>query len=581
MSAELKTLSDYINALDRQKWRALGVFAIVFIVAAGVAFGLTSTYKSRATILIEQQQIPEDLVRSTITSYADQRIQVISQRVMTRLNLIEIIKEFDLYPELRKREPIEVVLEKLRDDISMQTVSADVVDPRNGRPVQATIAFTLAYEHESPKLAQKVTNNIVSLYLKENLKSRSETVSETSEFLEEETKRLNKEISELERKLAVFKKENVNRLPDLMSFNMQLIERTEMRIQEISRDMRALKEDKIYLESQLAHIEPNSQLFTEGGARVLGAKDRLRLLKNDYLSKSAKYSEKHPDMQKMRLEIAGLEKEVGGVDRTKELYQKYKVLDSILDQLKEKYSEQHPDVKRYELELVRIKKALEQAKKAKLELEESIEPDNPAFIQIQTRLNAVNTEYNSLNQQYKELTGKLAQYEARVTSSPQIEREYKLLTRNYENAWKKYQELRAKQLEAKIAENLETERKGERFELIEPPQLPEKPIKPNRPLLLVLGLVLAFGAALGVVSLSESIDQSIRSQKDIYSLTEQEPLGLIPLIVTDSDRKKAVKGRVIFGLGTVGSVFAAVIVVHEFVKPLDVLWFVALRKLGM
>ena len=177
-----KNIKDYIDALTRYKGRMIATILVISIFSAAIAFVLPPVFRSTATILIEQQEIPQDLVRSTVTSFADQRIQVISQRVMTRANLMQIIKKYDLYVEEQKKEPTEVIIDKMRDDIKMNTISADVVDPRNGRPTQATIAFTLSFDSKSPKLAQQVTNELVSLYLNENLKSRTQMAVETSGY---------------------------------------------------------------------------------------------------------------------------------------------------------------------------------------------------------------------------------------------------------------------------------------------------------------------------------------------------------------------------------------------------------------
>ena len=131
--------------------------ALLSIVAVLAAILLPAVYRAKATILIEQQEIPADFVRTTVTSFADQRIQIISQRVMTTRNLSAIIERYDLYPEIRRRQSINAAVEEMREAIDLQMISADVVDPRTGRPQQATIAFSLAYENESPTLAQKVT----------------------------------------------------------------------------------------------------------------------------------------------------------------------------------------------------------------------------------------------------------------------------------------------------------------------------------------------------------------------------------------------------------------------------------------
>jgi uncharacterized protein involved in exopolysaccharide biosynthesis len=148
----------------RRRYTFFGVAAASAVITILVAFLLPPTFRSTAIILIEQQEIPQDLVRSVITSFADQRIQVISQRVMTTQNLLALIERYDLYPDKRQRVPREELLQTMREDIGLKMISADVIDPRSGRPTQATIAFAVSYQSRSPDLALKVANDLTSLY---------------------------------------------------------------------------------------------------------------------------------------------------------------------------------------------------------------------------------------------------------------------------------------------------------------------------------------------------------------------------------------------------------------------------------
>ena len=171
------------EAIRRRLPVSLVIALVLILVALTLAVALPSMYKSRAVILIEAQEMPQDLVRSLVTSFADERIQVISQRVLTNSNLSSIIEKYDLYADDRKREPMEKVLEDMRKDVAVTPISAEVADPKLGRSMQATIAFELSYESKSPALAQRVANEIVSLFLSENLRQRTETSKESLTFL--------------------------------------------------------------------------------------------------------------------------------------------------------------------------------------------------------------------------------------------------------------------------------------------------------------------------------------------------------------------------------------------------------------
>ncbi len=165
--------------------------------------------------------------------------------------------------------------------------------------------------------------------------------------------------------------------------------------------------------------------------------------------------------------------------------------------------------------------------------------------------------------------------------SPQVEREYRNLTRGYENALAKYQEVKAKQLEAQLAESLERERKGERFSLIEPPQLPEEPDKPNRIAILFLGFVFSFTGGFGNVVVRESMDQAVYGSKGIMAITKVPPLAVIPYIECSDDRRQRYTSVAMTISGLLAAIGVILVSVHVFYKPLDVILYIVLRKLGI
>lgn len=574
---QVKTLRDYLAILRRHRGTALSVSLSALLATAVIALVWPPVYRSSATILIEQQEIPPDLVRSTVSTYADQRIQIINQRVMTRSNLMEIIKKYDLYRKERRRDPMEVVIERMRDDIQLKTVSADVVDPLNGRPTQATIAFTLAYENESPQLAQKVANELTSLFLDENLSSRREMASQASNFLTEEANRVSDQISKLESQLAKFKERNVDSMPELVQFNMQLADRTDRELMDAEQDLRSLKERRIYLESQLAQINPRGDLYSESGERVLGPVERLKTLRAKYIGLSAIYAPDHPDLVRMRKEIASLEAEVGKTgSTTKELEASLTSTRGELAESRKRYGEGHPTVQRLERQVAALEKALAKQQPA-VNTTVTKDADNPAYIQLQAQLQTVEAETNSLQQKQADLKAKLQDIDGRVAESPLVERKFRELSRDYDNAWAKYKELKAKQMEAKLAEALETERKGERFTLIDPPLLPEEPAKPNRLAIILLGIMLSFAGGIGTVAVRDSIDVTVRGAQGVTSLTDMTPLAGIPFIETDEDIRRRARRKWMIGGTAVAVMCGAILIEHFFFVPLDVLWFTILR----
>ena len=297
---QTKDLRDFIDAFRRRRALVFIIFTVIFSISVLVALIWPPTYRSTATILIEEQGIPSDLVRSTITTYAWQRIQTISQRVMSRTNLLEIADKYKLYQSKRAFETNEEIVERMRKDIKLDPVSAEVVDPRTGRPTSATIAFTLSFDGERPDVTQRVDNELTTLYLNENIKSRTEKVTETYDFLTDEANKLGQQIAELEAKLAVFKEKNVNRLPELSQFNMQLMDRTDTELRDLDNQIRNLEDKRFYLEGQLAQVKPSGPEISAEGQRVPDPESRLKGLKTEYAVASARYSQDHPDIIRLK-----------------------------------------------------------------------------------------------------------------------------------------------------------------------------------------------------------------------------------------------------------------------------------------
>jgi succinoglycan biosynthesis transport protein ExoP len=566
-------------------WRRRGTFYVVAsaagIVAILLAAFLPATYQASATILIEQQEIPQELVRSVITSFADQRVQVISQRVMTTQNLLGLIERYNLYPDIREKQPREVLLAKMRGDIGMHMISADVIDPRSGRPTQATIAFSVAYKSRSPELALKIANELTTLYLNENLTSRTQLSQQTAAFFSEESQRESAHIAELDKKLAAFKEKHQDELPDVTQLNIQTVERTELDVRDAENRLAQLDSQRVLLEAQLAQISPNTQVYSDSGQRVFGAEDRLKDLKSKLADYKARYGPDHPDVISTQREVDGLVKEVAEEDATPDRLRQLSQAKAELAADLDKYSPEHPDVLRLKREVERLQKAVDADANAGLEKTKQGHADNPVYIQVKGELDSLIVEREGAVKKRDELQAKLDDYEKRMNKSPEVEREFREMSRDLESAQLKYQEILSKQTEVQVSQNLETERKGEKFTLIEPPQPPEKPISPNRPLVVAVGLLLALAAGVGAVILRESADASVRGPSDIRQLLEVPALASIPIIVTAADRKRRQRiVRYSWG-GGVGAMLVAVTVVHLFVRPLDIVWQSLLRRFGI
>jgi succinoglycan biosynthesis transport protein ExoP len=594
VEAEGLSLPEYL-AIGRRRLRAILIAAGVgFLVSVLLALFLPPVYQSKATILIEQQEMPTELVRSTVTSYADQRVQVISQRVMTTQTLLDIIRRYNLYPRQRERESREALVARMRDDIAVKMISADVIDPRSGRPTTANIAFSVAYSNRTPDQAAKVANELTTAFLNENLTTRTRLAQEAASFLEGEAERVDQHMKELEKQLATFRSQHFDSLPELEQFNMQLRDRVSQDLDRDETRRSSLEQQQVYLESQLAQLKPNSAMFSESGDRILSTNDRLKTLRSQLASARALYGPDHPDIARLQREISGLEGQSEDGADINDLRRQLEDARGQLAAASERYGPEHPDRLRLERLFATLEADVESASSAqaaKTAAEPASDPtaavppkkdaDNPAYIQIEAQLSATRSDLQSLSAEENRLRAERAGYDRKITLEPQTERDYRDLMRDYDNTKAKYQELRAKQQEATVSKNLETDRKSERFTLIEPPLVPEEPLSPNRLLILALGLILSVVLGVGTGALRESLDETVRDRRDLVRLVEgPAPLAIIPRIGPLEIRHSPWRRRVLLALAVVAALALVLSLVHFFYRPLDVLWFILLRRVG-
>ncbi|MFI5223143.1 MAG: GumC family protein, partial [Nitrospirales bacterium] len=485
-SESVQNLQAYVRILHRRRTPIVLAGGILLGLSLAAAFLWPATYKSMATILIEEQEIPSELVHSTITSYADQRIETIKQQVMSRTTLWKVVEQYNLYPDLRRTNPVEEVVRRFIKDIDVEVISADVVDKRTQHPTKATIAFTVAYQSTSPDLAQKVANELTSLFLGQNLKSRERQAQEATSFLQQEAENLSKHIGEVDEKIAEFKRRASGALPELMPLNLQLMSQSDRELMDIDQQIRTLEERKNYLEGELATIKPNTPIMSVTGERILDSAERLRALHAEYAGASANRSPEHPDILKLQQEIAALEKETDqrpGIEEvSKQLINARATLATTLKRL----GSEHPDVVQARRTVQSLEQEVRQLGSAPFR-KPMLRPENPAYINLQAQLNSATSSLDALRATRTAVKRRLQDYAARLERTPEMEPDYLFLTRDRDTSGQKYQDIRSRLLEAKVSEGLEVQQKGERFSLIDPPSLPEKPDKPNRSAIVLLG----------------------------------------------------------------------------------------------
>ena len=563
----------------RKKSFVLSFLSVIFM-AVLIAFVLPPIYLSQSTILIEDQQIPREYVQTTITGFVEERLQVITQQIMSRSRLMEIINRFNLYQEMRDRYTTEEIIEKMRDDIHLETISAEVMDRRTGRPTAATIAFTLSYEGKNPSMVQKVSNVLASFYLEQNLKSREQRASNTTIFLQQESDALKGQIDAIENKISEFKSAHIGELPEYNALNLQAITQLNRDVDHIEMQINSLKERKILLEGQIANVDPLSPIVTEEGKAMMHPGERLKYLRLQLISLQSALSEKHPDMKKLKKEIHELQQQVEESDASIEKVKRLNALTGQLAAIKGKSGPKHPDVVRLSKEVEVLGKEVEniRAEKVSQDLIEQ-KPDNPAYINLKTQIVSVEIQSTGLLEEKQQIEKEIAKYQRKIGNVPVVEKEFNKLIRDYENAKYKYNEIMAKLMEAKVAQGMEETQRGERFTIIDPGQLPEKPYKPNRLAILLIGFVLALGAGVGVSAVRENLDTSIKTAEELGQLTNVPVLSVISMMQSDEEvRARRIKWAVII-LAAIGILVATLLIVHHFIMPLEIVWVKIQRRM--
>ncbi|MBI3899649.1 MAG: hypothetical protein HY308_15330 [Gammaproteobacteria bacterium] len=517
-------LNDYLVVLRRRRKQMFRVAGTVFGLAVLLAVVIPTTYQATAKLLIEQE-VPVDLVPSTVSGYVNQRINVIETRVLTPENMAKIADKLGLYAGEREGPKRHAMGDEMRNNVEIEAVSANVTDPKSGASGMATVALNVSYDASSPETAQKVAAELATLFIEENRKVRTDKASHTSAFLGEEEKRLRQHIDELEAKLAEYKEKNRGRLPEQMNLNMQMLERNQRELEEADHQIQNQEERRLQLQSQLALVEPNTGTSPGG---------RLRELQATYLAAASSYSPDHPDVIRARREYEAMQKQMGISDTGAAAQDEYKKAKAELAVAREKYADDHPDV-------VKLKKsvaALETQVKKKGRVQTGgfgMKPDNPAYVTMQTQIDSIDMSIKAMREQQVRAREKIGDYEARVEQTPRVEQEGLVLQRDYESATKKYREIKQSLMGAELALELEKGQRGERYSILEPPEMPTAPHSPNRRAFLLLGLVLGIGFGVGYASIAEYMDRTIRGVRNVVGLLKAPPLAVIPYIPNGID----------------------------------------------
>jgi uncharacterized protein involved in exopolysaccharide biosynthesis len=444
------------------------------------------------------------------------------------------------------------------------------------------VAFNLSYEGKDPETVQNVTKTLANLYLQEDLKRRERLGSVTTEFLQEELKRLENDITLQEQRISRFKKKHLRELPADQGHNIQAITRLERALDNTEMQIRLLQEKKLLLQSKLATVEPLTPIVIEGENVAANPKQRLKELNLQLARMQSVYSDRHPDIKKIKREINELEDRVSSSDLTIDKLKRLEQLENKLAVTQAKLGPNHPDVTALKKEIQMLSKEVKGlvTEKGKLKVAEE-NPDNPVYISLKTQIESYGMDIEALQKDKEEMLTEIQTYQSRLAKAPNVERELAALTRDYENLQKKHSEISNKLMDAEASKTLEGKQQGERFSITSPAYLPLKPTKPNRFAILLLSFLIALGVGSLFAVFREGLDNSVRSTWQLKEITGVPVLTSIAYIVTDEEKRSnrlKVMGWLLLLFIIVG---AGLYCVNQYVIKLDALWAFIIERLKM
>jgi len=556
-----------LKSLFRRRKRSFIVpFLLTFSMAVAVSYILKPIYQSEATILVEGQKISDDYVTTTTTSFVEERIASITREIMTHKSLMEIINQFDLYSEMRKKYTATEISRKFKDDITLETIDTDVYNRKSGRQAVTTIAFTLSYRGTDPKVVKLVTDKLASLYVDADFKERESQAASTTLIFENELENLKARIAEHEEKISKFKKFHFMELPEHNAINIQTLAELEKDYERLNIQLRTLRGKKTNLEGNLAGVDPSATAFVNEKNMLLNPKDRLKQLRIQLMDLQSTLSDKHPDIKRLKKAIQELEIEENNFDdRTLKLQRLSEIKDQLAV-LESKYGPRHPDVVNLSKETLQIEDDL---RRKKFFDSASEKADNPAYLNLQTQIIGVETEIQALEEEKKKISKDIETYRKIIANAPQVEREWSELTRDYESAKQRYIEISDNLMKAKFARGMDESSIATSFRILEPAYIPQKPSKPNRMTIGLMGFFIAIAFSFTFAVFREYSDTSIKTKEELSRLTGIPVFAVIPFV---ESRRNRYPKKTIWAFTILIMTFATFFLIHRYLSPIGLLW---------
>lgn len=497
-----------LQVARRRKWLILLPALIVGAGSAAFVSSLPNTYRSETLILVVPQRVPESYVRSTVTARIEDRLQSISQQILSRTRLEQIVSDFNLYAKERADQVlIEDIVERMRTrDIGVDIIKGD--------------SFRVSYQTSDPRTAMRVTERLASLFIDESLRDREVLAEGTSQFLATQLDEARRQLVLTETKLQEYQRHNNGELPGQMSANLQGQHNAEMALQALGEDLNRDRERRLLLERQVSDIieAPEEKKADPAKPEFDDTLDNeLAVARQALLALELKLKPEHPDLKKQRRAVDLLEKRVAATKLEGTLTARPAAAPAVMDYAKRK-----------------------RLTDARAELE-NVDRQLRAKIAEESRLRGI-----------------VGMYQSRIEATPVREAELASLTRDYETQQETYRGLLQKKEESQMSANLEKRQIGEQFKVLDPARMPEKPTSPDRPRLYLIVLLGALAIGFGVAALAEFFDRSLRTEADVRSALNLMVLATVPMMRAASARRfrRVAVGAVAITLLAVGATVA-------------------------
>jgi polysaccharide biosynthesis transport protein len=494
----LDQIRPYLEIIRRRKSTIILVTIGLFFSTAILAYRLPNVYRSETVILVDAQQVPSTYVQSTVSTSIQDRLSTIQQQVMSPTRLKRMIDKLGLFPELRGKVNDEELIQKIQ-----KSTTVDV----GGR----LSSFRIAYQGGDPKQASEIANELAATFIAENLKAREQQFVGTAEFLDTELQETQTKLEDREKQLQTIKSTYIMDLPESKQFHLEALNNLRAQSAASQDRVNRAKQDKIMLQSMMSTNSPTVDL--DAGA--------------------------------------------GGPGKSSSLQTQIQKLQSHMAELQVRYGPNFPDVRKAQADLDRLKKqeAAEQAQAPPpVQTEVVVTSPSKRNPVIEAQLAKLNQEIDEQTKLQGPLQQQIDFHVSKLERVPIFEQQIASLMRDYDSLRAHYQSLLDKKLSAQMAAELEARQKGERFMILDPAPVPDRPFGPNRVMISLAGLVVGLLGGIGLAVTIEMMDQSVRSEHEATQLLGVPVLASIPLIYTEAQIRSR---RVHFALSAVVIVFCS------------------------